>query len=66
MTKEEIIKAASYAIMKGLDYEELKYSDTMYGKEEFTDEVWDYVTEAKEIGLIAFREKYKDYEMYSI
>ena len=34
----------------------------MYGKEKFTDAVWEYVVEAKEDGLNAFREKYKEFK----
>lgn len=66
MEKAELIKKASYAIMKGYDYEKMMYCDVMYGKESFIDEVWEFVEEAQEIGLIAFREKYKEFEMYPI
>lgn len=66
MEKAELINKASYAIMKGMDYEKFMYSDEMYGQEEFTDDVWEYVDEYKEIGAIAFREKYKEFKMYAI
>lgn len=65
MTKEEQISAASYALMKGYDFETLLYCDVMYGKSEFIDDVWDYVIEAEEIGSIAFKEKYKEFKMYN-
>lgn len=66
MEKQELINKASYAIMKGYDYEKFMYSDEMYGQEEFMDDVWEYVEECEEIGRVAFREKYKDYKMYAI
>lgn len=66
MTQQELITAATYAIMKGYDYETMKYGDTMYGKEKHIDEVWEYVNECKEIGTIAFKEKYKEFTMYAI
>jgi hypothetical protein len=64
MEKAQKIKTASYAIMKGMDYETLMYSDEMYGHEEETDEVWEYVDECKQIGEIAFKEKYSEYKLY--
>ena len=64
MDKQEMIWIASVAIGKNMDYEELKYSDYLYGKESFADEVWEYVTECKRIGEIAFRQLYKEYKLY--
>jgi hypothetical protein len=64
MEKSEMIWIASVAIGKNLDYETLYYSDYMYGKESFTDEVYEYVTECRKIGQLAFREKYKEYKLY--
>ena len=58
MNEEEIITAASYCLMKGLDYETMRYSDYMYGNEKLMDRVWDYVEEAQEDGFKAFRIKY--------
>lgn len=58
MEKEELISIALIAIDKNMDFETLKYSDYMYGKEDQTDDVWEYVDECKEIGSIAFSEKY--------
>lgn len=55
--------ASKYAD-KGYDFEQLKYGDDLYGKENLADEVWEFVTEYKEIGSVAFREKYKEYKLY--
>jgi hypothetical protein len=60
MQKEEMIKIAKKAIEKKLDYETLKYSDYLYGKEQFADEVYEYVTECEEIGTVEFYKKYPD------
>ncbi len=65
-TKAGFLSSASYAIMKDMDCETLMYSDEMYGREDQTDEVWEYVDECREIGLVAFREKYKDFKLYPI
>lgn len=64
MNKEEIIWTASIAFAKNMDYETLYYSDYMYGNGDYTDEVYDYVIELKEIGRAAFYEKYKEYKLY--
>ena len=64
MEKKEMIRIASYAIMKGMDYEALYYCDDMYGKEKFTDDVWEYVEECRVFGTKAFKEKYKDFKLY--
>lgn len=64
MEKKDLLWNASVAIGKNMDYETLKYSDYMYGKEEFTDEVWEYVEECQREGTIAFYEKYKEYKLY--
>lgn len=61
MTEKEMIDAACYAIRRNLDCDALRYSDEMYGKEKHTSEVWEYVTEAREIGLTAFREMYQEF-----
>ena len=58
MEKSEMISIAKRAIDKNMDFETLKYSDYMYGKESLTDYVWDYVEECREIGTKAFYEKY--------
>lgn len=59
--EEEWVQEAIYAIGKNMDYEQLYYSDNMYGKESETDEVWNYVLEHDEIGRTAFNEKYRAY-----
>ena len=64
MDKEEMIWLASVAIGKKLNFETLKYSDYLYGKESLVDDVWKYVTECEEIGTIAFKEKYSQYKLY--
>lgn len=64
MKLEEVIYIASVAIGKRWDYETLRYSDHMYGKEQHTDEVWKYVEECENYGRIAFDEKYKNYKLY--
>lgn len=64
MDKGEMIYIASKYADKGYDYETMMYGDDMYGNEDLADEVWNYVIEYKEIGSIAFREKYKEYKLY--
>ena len=58
MEESEKVRIAKIAIYKNMDYEELKYSDYMYGQEDFTDEVWEYVKECQEEGTKAFYAKY--------
>lgn len=55
--------ASKYAD-KGYDFEQMKYGDDLYGKEQFADEVWEYVVECNEIGTTAFYEKYKEFKLY--
>lgn len=64
MEKGEMIYIASVAISKKYDYETIKYSDYLYGKENLIDEVWKYVEECEDYGRIAFYEKYKEYRLY--
>lgn len=64
MNKSEFIYLASIVIGKGYSYETMKYSDYLYGKENFIDDVWAYVLECQDFGKIAFYEKYKDYKLY--
>lgn len=64
MEKSEMLWIASVAIGKNMDYETLKYSDYLYGKEAFADDVYQYVTECRKIGEDAFREKYKEFKLY--
>jgi len=64
MEKSEMLFIASKYAEKGYDYENLYYGDDLYGKEHLADEIWEYVIEYKEIGSIAFREKYKEFKLY--
>ena len=59
MTQEEMIKLAKEAIDRSWTYEQLKYSDDMYGEDSFIDDIWDLVIECEAIGTIAFDEKYQ-------
>jgi len=58
MTQKEMIQIALIAVDRNYDYKRLKSSYFISGREEFMDEVWNYVDECKNIGLIAWREKY--------
>jgi hypothetical protein len=61
MDKKEMIQIARRAIDKRMDYETLRYSDYMYGKENLTEEVWEYVIEAEEQSMNWFMETYAEY-----
>ena len=58
LTEIEKIKIAILAINKNMDFETLKYSDYMYGRENETASVYAYVLECRKIGEDAFYEKY--------
>lgn len=64
MEESEKIYIATKAFDKNWDIEQLRYGDDMYGKEEFTDDVWEYVNELRDDGRTAFYEKYKEYKLY--
>lgn len=64
MEQAEKIWIASKYAAKGYDKDQLRYGDDLYGKEELTDEIWEFVEEYKAIGSIAFREKYKKFKLY--
>lgn len=64
MEEKDKVFIASIAIEKKWDFETLKYSDYMYGRESFTGEVWDYVEECESIGTAAFKEKYKKFKLF--
>ena len=66
MEKGEMLWLASLAIEKNMSYGKLQDSDYMYGKEHSTELVWEYVVEAKEQGMIWFREEYKDFKLYKL
>ena len=61
MEEKEKVIIAFLAINKNMDYETLKYSDYLFGRENKIDEVWKYVIEAQEQGLIWFRTNYSKY-----
>lgn len=58
MTQIEMARLAKRAIEKRWDFEELKYGDDLYGKEDLVDEVWEFVEECQAIGMTAFEAKY--------
>lgn len=58
------IYLATKAFDKNWDFEELKYSDDLYGKEEYADDIYEYVEEIYSIGTISFKEKYKDFKLF--
>jgi len=62
MEKSEMLRIARIAILKNWDFEELKYSDYLYGREHFADEIWEFVEECIEIGRKAFEAKYQGAE----
>lgn len=64
MEKADLIWIATIAIGKKMDYETLKYSDYLYGKESEIDNVWEYVEECEKIGTEAFKAKYNIYKLY--
>lgn len=64
MTEAEIIYLATKAFDKRWDFETLKYGDDLYGKEQYVDEVWEYVEELQEIGRAAFYEEHKEFKLY--
>lgn len=57
--KKDMVKITLLVIEKQLSQDQLYYSDYMYGCESYTEDVWEYVMECREIGTVAFREKYK-------
>ena len=69
MTKADFIYWATYCVGKGLDYEQFKYSDTLYNmsdeeRERVLYEVFKYVEEIEEEGRRWFKKQYSDYKMY--
>lgn len=59
MTQKEMILLAIKFAEKGYDYDQVKYSDDLYGKTEFAEDIMDYVVEYRETGSIAFRYMYQ-------
>lgn len=64
MEQSEIIYLATKAFDKRWDFETLKYGDDLYGKEQYADDVWEFVEELQEKGSRAFYEKYKEFKLY--
>ena len=69
MTESEKIFIATKYADKGYDYEQLLYGDDLYNyksdvRDELADDIWGYVVEYKELGSIAFRDKYKGNRFY--
>lgn len=64
MEESEKIEIASKYAMKGYDFDQLHYGDDINGREGFVDDIWEYVVEFKEIGRLAFYEKYKAFNLY--
>lgn len=60
MEKKEMIKIAMIAMDKNMGYETLYYSDYMHNKEDLTDDVWEYVIQAKNKGMEWFVKEYSD------
>ena len=59
MTEKKMAELAALSICKNWSFEQLKYSDYLYGKEALAHDVWDLVEEAREIGMIRFNQKYE-------
>lgn len=66
MTQADMIRIARIAIVKRMDYEKLKYSDDLYGRESFVDSVWEFVLEYDQIGKLAFDAKYPMRELEEV
>jgi hypothetical protein len=64
MEKSEMLWIATKYFGKGYSYEDLCYGDDLYGREQYADEIWEYVAELHDMGRIAFYEKYKEYKLY--
>jgi hypothetical protein len=65
MNEADLIWIATISMGKGYGYEQTKYGDYLYGKEEEAENVWRYVEECEEIGRTAFKEKYKNVKMFA-
>lgn len=58
MSQADKIWLARMAVDKAWSFEQLKYGDYLYGKEDMADEVWSFVEELRKIGSDAFNDKY--------
>lgn len=64
LTKAELIWIASKMNAKGYSGDKVLYSDDLYGNEDQSDEVFDYMEELSDTGRLAFYEKYKEFKLY--
>ena len=64
MDKPKMIWIAIKFAERGYAFDKVYFSDDLYGNEKYADEIWGYMEEYKDIGRIAFREKYKKYGSY--
>lgn len=64
LEKSELIWIASKMFAKGYSGDDVRYNDNLYGNEDQFDEVCGYMKELREIGQIAFYEKYKEFKLY--
>lgn len=55
---------ASKMVEKGYSFEDMRYGDDLNGREQYADEVGEFMSEMKEIGRAAFYEKYKEFKLY--
>ena len=60
MNRQESVQIARVAIAKRWDFETIKYSDELYGREYEAEDVWEYVEQHDRIGSIAFDNIYGD------
>lgn len=58
MRKDEKVQIALYTFNKGYNFEQMKYSDILYGKEKQADNIWKLVEEISEIGLESWKNKH--------
>jgi len=64
LEKADLIWIASKMFAKGYDEDEVYFSDDLYGNEDQSDAVFEYMEELSETGRIAFYEKYKEFKLY--
>lgn len=69
MEKSEMLWIATRCIEKGYSKEQMRYGDDCYhlsGEEgrKIKDQIAEYMNEIKEIGRLAFYEKYKEFKLF--
>jgi hypothetical protein len=70
METEDKLWIASKYVEKGYSSSDLRYGDDLYhldgnpDKEDVIDDIMGYMDEYRQIGSIAFRDKYKEYKLY--